>query len=359
MKLMFLAMMTAYVGGNIYIFVRTLQQIAGAPTWLRVLFGVLYWAVAVSLFVAMGARNAHLPAAINRTLFSVGSVWLLFTLYMVIALLLTDLAHWAIPSFRGGFWVALAAVGAVLAYGYWNYRHPRVVELELAIDRPIKGGQMKIVAVSDVHLGEGTGRKALRRYVELINTQQPDAVLVAGDLIDNSVVPVERDAMCEELTQIDAPIYMAAGNHEYISGIERVENYLSTTPVRLLRDSVAVLPNGVQLICRDDRSNRHREPLSSLVAKVDDTRPIVVLDHQPYHLAKVDSLGIDLQISGHTHRGQVWPLNLLVDRMYEQSYGYRRWSRAHIYVSSGLSLWGPPFRIGTQSEIVVIRLKNE
>ncbi len=359
MKWIFLTMMVAYVGGNIYIFVRALQQMAGAPTWLRVLFGVLFWTVAVAMFVAMGARNTNLPAALSRTLFGVGSIWLLVTFYMVIALLLTDLAHWAIPSFRGGFWVALAMVSAVLTFGYWNYRHPRVVELDLTIDRPIEGGEMRIVAVSDVHLGEGTGRKALSRYVDMIKAQQPDAVLIAGDLIDNSVVPVERDAMCDELARIDAPIYMAAGNHEYISGIDRVENYLSTTPVQLLRDSMAVLPHGVQVICRDDRLNRHRQPLSALVAKSDTARPIVVLDHQPYHLEEADTLGIDLQISGHTHRGQVWPLNLLVDRMYEQSYGYRRWSRAHIYVSSGLSLWGPPFRIGTQSEIVVIRLKNE
>ena len=359
MKWMFLAMMIAYLGGNAYIFVRALQQMSGAPMWVRVLFGAIYWLAAVSLFVAMGLRHSTLPATVSRTLFSVGSVWLVFTLYMVIALIVCDLAHWAAPSLRGGFWIALGVVGAVLAYGYWNYRHPRVVELDLTIDRPIEGGEMRIVAVSDVHLGEGTGRKALSRYVELINAQKPDAVLIAGDLIDNSVVPVERDSMCEEFAAVDAPIYMVAGNHEYISGLERVEKLLEPTPVHLLRDTIVTLPNGVQLIGRDDRSNRRRESLAALIAQADPMRPIVVLDHQPYHLAEADSLGIDLQISGHTHRGQVWPLNLLVDRMYEQSYGYRRWSQAHIYVSSGLSLWGPPFRIGTQSEIAVIRLRNE
>lgn len=359
MKWLFLAMMVAYLGGNAYIFVRALQQISCAPTWVRVLFGVIYWLAVVSLFVAMGLRHSALPAAASRTMFNIGSVWLVFTLYMVIALIVCDLAHWAVPSFRGGFWVALGVVGAVLAYGYWNYRHPRVVELEMAIDRPIEGGSMRIVAVSDVHLGEGTGRKALNHYVKMINAQKPDVVLIAGDLIDNSVVPVARDSMCEEFEAIEAPIYMVAGNHEYISGLEQVEKLLAPTPIHLLRDSIVTLSNGVQLIGRDDRSNRRREPLSALIAKTDTTRPIIVLDHQPYRLAEADALGIDLQISGHTHRGQVWPLNRLVDRMYEQSYGYRRWSQAHIYVSSGLSLWGPPFRIGTQSEIVVIRLKNE
>lgn len=353
--------MVAYLGGNGYVFVRALQQMSGAPLVVRVLFGVLFWSAALALFVAIGLRNVALPALFSRAMFSVGSVWLVFVLYMVIALIVCDLAHWAMPSFKSGFWVALAAVGAILAYGYWNYRHPRVVKLEAVIDRPIEGGAMRIVAVSDIHLGEGTGRDALHRYVEMINAQQPDVVLIAGDLIDNSVAPVARDSMCEEFDAVKAPmgIYFSAGNHEYISGLQKVEELLRDTPIRLLRDSVAVLPNGVQLIGRDDRSNRHRESLSALVAKADAASPIIVLDHQPYNLAEVERLAIDLQISGHTHRGQVWPLNWLTDRMYAQSYGYRRWSNTHIYVSSGLSLWGPPFRIGTQSELVVIELKNE
>lgn len=359
MKMMFLAIIVAYAGGNIYIFCRALQQMANIPIWGRVLFGVLFWVVVVSLFVAMGLRNSAIPAAISRTMFNIGSIWLLFTLYMVIALIITDLVHLAVPSFRGGFWIALVAVGALLGYGHWRYLHPRVVELDLTIERPIEGGEMKIVAVSDVHLGEGTGRAKLRRYVDMINAQQPDVVLIAGDLIDNSVVPVVRDKMLDEMDRIDVPIYLALGNHEYISDLAKVEALLSNSSVRLLRDSIATLPNGVQLVGRDDRSNRHRKPLSALIEKTDTSRPIVVIDHQPYHLNEADSLGIDLQFSGHTHRGQVWPLNWLTDRIYEQSYGYRRWSHAHIYVSSGLSLWGPPFRIGTQSEIVVIRLKND
>lgn len=361
MNIFFLGLMAAYVGGNSYIFVRALQQMSGAPMAVRVLFGVLYWVVAMALFASFALRDLSVPASVGRVLFTIGSVWLVFTLYMVIALIVTDLAHWLWPSFKCGFWIALAVVGVVLACGYWNYRHPREVKLEAVIDRPIEGGTMRIVAVSDIHLGEGTGRDALHRYVEMINAQQPDVVLIAGDLIDNSVAPVARDSMCEEFDAVKAPmgIYFSAGNHEYISGLQKVEELLRDTPIQLLRDSVAVLPNGVQVIGRDDRSNRHRESLSALVAKADAASPIIVLDHQPYNLDESEKLGIDLQISGHTHRGQVWPLNWLTDKMYAQSYGYRRWSNTHIYVSSGLSLWGPPFRIGTQSELVVIELKNE
>jgi predicted MPP superfamily phosphohydrolase len=165
--------------------------------------------------------------------------------------------------------------------------------------------------------------------------------------------------MAEELNQLKAPmgIYLAPGNHEYISGMEACEQFLKGTPIRLLRDSIVTLPNGLQLIGRDDRSNRRRLPIAELMKQADSTKPTLLIDHQPYEVAKKDSLGIDIQFSGHTHRGQVWPLSLLVDNMYEQSHGYRRWTNTHVYVSSGLSLWGPPFRIGTNSDMLVMMVK--
>ena len=225
-------------------------------------------------------------------------------------------------------------------------------------------------------------------------------------------------------------IYMTPGNHEYISGIAECKELLAQTKVQLLQDSIVTIPlnetsnrtsetssgtndtatqtcetssgtnaaNGktyLQIIGRDDRSNRNRKTLEELLelagknrdntfetsttsstsmqissdttpntahrttpaCAVKNTSYTIVLDHQPYNLAQTDSLGIDIQISGHTHRGQIWPLNLLTDKLYEQSYGYRKWSHSHIYVSSGLSLWGPPFRIGTRSEIGVVKVR--
>ena len=153
-------------------------------------------------------------------------------------------------------------------------------------------------------------------------------------------------------------IYMVPGNHEYISGIEACESFVSGTRITLLRDSMAVLPGGLQLVGRDDRSNRNRLPLDTLLAGADMTRPVFVLDHQPYDLAQSDSLGVDIQVSGHTHRGQIWPLNWLTDALYEQSHGSRKWPHSHIFVSSGLSLWGPPFRIGTRSDMAVLHISG-
>ena len=193
----------------------------------------------------------------------------------------------------------------------------------------------------------------------MINAQEPDLIIIGGDLIDNSLLPLYQQKMVEELSQLKATmgIYMAPGNHEYISGMEACERFLKDTPIQLLRDSIVTLPNGLQIIGRDDRSNRHRLPITQLMKQADTTKPVLLLDHQPYEVAKKDSLDIDIQFSGHTHRGQVWPMSLLVDNMYEQSHGYRKWKHSHVYVSSGLSLWGPPFRIGTDSDMGVLTIR--
>lgn len=358
MRLLFLIFMAAYVGGNVYVFVRLLQVMAGCSPWLKVLCGLLFWVVALAMVIAMMVRGVGLPDGVMKSLYFVGSVWMVFTLYMVPALLLLDLARVAGMPLRNGVLIAAVAVVCLLAYGYWNYRNPRVEHVDIELDKALDR-DLTIVAVSDVHLGDGTGKRALRRYVEKINAENPDLIVVGGDLIDNSIVPVLRQGMAEELRRLKAPmgVYMVLGNHEYISGVEEVISFLDTTPITLLRDSVVTLPCGLQIVGRDDVSNRRREPLASLMARCDAAKPIMVVDHQPYKLAAADSLGVDLQFSGHTHHGQVWPVSLLTDMMFEQSHGYRKWSHSHIFVSSGLSLWGPPFRIGTQSDMAVFHLK--
>ncbi len=347
------------VGANVYIYVRLFQSLPPVGTGVRVAVGIGLFLLSLIFVASMLLRHSELPAWLSQGMFRFGAVWLLFLLYMIPALALTDLAGLAFPAFRHGFWMAVLIDAAVLTYGNWNYRHPRVETVRLALPHTEAGMPRRIVAVSDVHLGEGTGRKQLERYVDMINAQQPDVILIAGDLIDNSVRPLWRDGMAEELQRLRAPmgIFMAPGNHEYISGIEAVSEFLKQTPVTLLRDSVVQLPGNLTLIGRDDRMNRRRAGLDSLVKKAPNDSPIIVLDHQPYHIQRADSLGVDLLFCGHTHRGQVWPINWVTDAMYEQSHGYRRWPRAHVYVSQGLSLWGPPFRIGSFGEIVIFELE--
>ena len=360
MKMFFLIIMGAYLGGNIYIYIRMMQTLSGVALPLRILLSFLFWAMALMLFVSMLMRDIQIPTTIAKAMFNLGSIWMVFTLYMVLALIVFACAKIFMPELRWGFLYALGLTTALLIYGYYNYRHPNIEQIDITLDKPFSGKEIRIATISDVHLGNGTDKLALQRYVDIINAQNPDLILISGDLIDNSITPVRQQRMEEELRELKAPmgIYMAAGNHEYISQIGQVEKFLQETPITLLRDSVVTLPCGIQIVGCDDRHNHRRESLGELLERVDSNKPIVVLDHQPYNLAEVDAAEVDIQLSGHTHRGQVWPLSLLTDYIYEQSHGYRKWQNTHIYVSSGLSLWGPPFRIGTNSELAIITVKS-
>jgi len=279
---------------------------------------------------------------------------------MTLLLLATDILRLFRFRWKNSFWVVFGLTWILLAYGHFHYRHPITKEIDITINKPLITGQktLKIVAFSDVHLGLGTAKAALSRYVKLINSQQPDLILIGGDLIDNSLVPVKEQKMEEELSRLKAPlgIYMAPGNHDYFGGIDQTQKFLLSTPIILLRDSLILLDNGLQIAGREDRRARSRLPLSEWTKTIDPSKPVILIDHQPYDLDETGNAGIDLQFSGHTHNGQTWPFNLIARRMFELSYGYEKRGDSQIYVSSGLSLWGPPFRIGTDSEIVVFNI---
>ena len=360
MPTFFIILIFTYLGGNAYIFYRGLQTLSGFPYGIKILLTVLFWLAALSRPHTLCGISKTVSSHCDLASFRKRTGWLIFTLYMVLFLLFFDLLKLCSISFNQSFMTSLLATFVLLGYGYYNYRHPKINTVNITLTKPLTDNRrpIKIVAVSDIHLGNGTGKTSLKQYVKMINGQNPDLILIGGDLIDNSVIPLYAENMAEELTELKAPlgIYMVPGNHEYISGIDKSIQFIQNTPIQLLRDSVVTLPCGIQLIGRDDRSNARRLPLQKLMARIDKSKPVILLDHQPYQLAESQAAGIDLQFSGHTHHGQVWPMNWVTDHLYEQSHGYRQWENSHIYVSSGLSLWGPPFRIGTESEMVVLQL---
>ena len=360
MPTFFLILGSVYLAGNAYIFIRGAQALTAQPFGVKMLLTLLFWGGALSLFGSLLTRNLKMPPYIAHTMHEVGTGWLIFTLYMVLFLIVFDLLKLFNIPFKYGFYLSFFLTLSLLGYGYYNYQNPRTEVINIVINKQESSNQqpVKIVAVSDIHLGYGTDKAELKQYVRMINEQNPDLILIGGDLIDNSVVPLYAENMKKELDELKAPlgIYMVPGNHEYISGIGESIRFIKDTPIRLLQDSVVTLPNGIQLVGRDDRSNRSRRSLEELIANIDTAKPVILLDHQPYNLVETQASGIDLQFSGHTHRGQVWPVSLLTDHIFDQSHGYRQWGNSHVYVSSGLSLWGPPFRIGTNSEMVVFLL---
>jgi len=361
MPLFIILVLAGYLLGNVYIFVKGLHALSHLPLWLRGVYCGAFWLCASLLFLAFIFRNANqhtFPS--GSVMFRIGAGWLVFVLYMLVFLACTDLVRLFNRDFTCGFYIALGLTVILLVYGYINYQHTGKQVINIVLNKPLKDGKsMKIVGVSDLHLGLGTDMRLLHRNIDLINAEKPDAILIAGDLFDNSVAPAIAKHMDEELNRLEAPTYFAFGNHDYMSGTANCAEFIrQRTHITLLRDSLVTLPDGLQILGRDDRRNRYRLNPDELRRFINPRLPLVIIDHQPAALHEAQQLGANLQFSGHTHHGQVIPLNWLTDRMFELSYGFLQRGTVNYFVSSGLSLWGPPFRIGTECEYVVFNLSS-
>lgn len=352
-------MAVVYVLANVFVYWKCNSAISAAPLWAKVAVGVVYWVAALSFVAYMYASgNRVLPPRVGHAFYWFSTSWLVFTLYAVLFLLLFMVVGLCGLQVKGQFVWAAGLSLLVMAWGFANFATPDVRRMTLDVSKPAAARSLRVVAVSDVHLGYGVTRERLERFVGMINTERPDVVLIAGDLIDMAVAPLFEEKMYEPLRDIRAPqgIYMVPGNHEYISGIGESVRFVGMTPIVLLRDSVATLPCGIQVVGRDDNYNRGRKPLAELMHGVDGGKPVFVLDHQPNdsEIEAAVSCGADFVLCGHTHKGQVWPMNHLVSALYKHAYGYTKEGGTHVYVSSGLGLWGPPYRIGSDSEMAVI-----
>lgn len=262
-------------------------------------------------------------------------------------------------------------VATVCIHGFWKFENPQVTYLVWSQESGnvfcVPDGEnlklepkMRIVATADWHLGTRINRERAEKFVELVNAQNPDLVLIAGDMIDGEIAPVEAEQTDEVLRKINAPlgVFATLGNHEYFGSLPRIKAFLRRANVRLLRDKSIFVGNdeaSLMLVGRDDFTNRFRKSLSSLLAeKNQSSAPVFVLDHQPVGASDAVAENADFFFCGHTHSGQLWPATCLVKLFHRYTAGLYREGETSIYVTSGLGLWHIPYRIGCDSELVVI-----
>jgi len=338
---------------------------------------LMYWlgyTVLAATFFAGRIVQAKMPGPFSNWLALVGSYWLGVLYYAFFILLVIDLIRllnryfkflpsgsWANPAVIG--WGVILLVAAIVIYGSWNALNPRINRYELTI--PKQAGSIKqlhAVMVSDIHLGHIVDNSRLQHMVQQINALQPDIIMLAGDIIDGDVEPFFSQNMPATLSQLRAPlgIYAILGNHEYYGGKSDVfVEALIKANIRVLRDEVVRVADSFYVAGRNDRSlelrsPKGRRPLNKLLANIDHNLPIILLDHQPYNLGDSQKLGVDLQLSGHTHHGQMFPNNFITGYIFEQDWGYLRKGNTHVIVSCGYGTWGPPLRTGNHPEIVDI-----
>jgi predicted MPP superfamily phosphohydrolase len=261
--------------------------------------------------------------------------------------------------------------------GAWNANTPVVIERYVTwgnnIGGAYYGSPLKIAALSDIHLGQFTGPKYLKKIVSMTNSHDPDIVLILGDTIDDENFfkdPVRSQEAAELLSSFQSRLgtWAVMGNHDYFAGEDEFVDFLSGTNVNLLKDEAAFPGGELILAGRDDRTvmryGRERRSIDDIVNNItpwisaETQIPLIVMDHQPSDLEESEKSGVTLQISGHTHRGQLFPFNFLVSRMYERHYGLYKKVGTNYYISSGVGTWGPPVRTIGRPEIVILNLIN-
>ncbi len=363
---------------NFYLGRRGAQALAASPT-ARTIFLAVF--IALVLAYPLGRVLMAFAKNVPSTIFiKAGSFHMVVMLYGFISVVLIDLVRLAnafVPFLPRSFsarpgttglvlFLAVAGVTALtIVGGALNAVRPRTVELDLSV--PKKTGTtdgLTIVLASDLHLGTLVGRSRLEKTVDRINALGPDIVLMPGDIVDESVTEKIEAEFSAVMRRIRAPlgVFAVPGNHEFYSGLERNLACLRACGIRVLEDEAVRVADSFILVGRRDPSSlaiqEKRRTIRDILAQYgfDASLPVILLDHQPARLDEAVQAGIDLQLSGHTHAGQLFPLDIINKKVWELNWGYLRKGATQFYVTSGVGTWGPPVRTGSRPEIVRIRL---
>lgn len=373
MKVFLFQALIVHLVFNVYVFMRGWQILPKSKAY-RVPYASLF-IIELVLYLIGLIFNVKLPTLVLKPILLIGTSWMLFIGYTATLLLMYDfiklLGRW-IDSIRKlnlqrtslkrvYIIIALVIVISSMAYGNYRFWHPVVTEMNLNIDKKVEGlKSLKVVMVADIHAGHLIDKKVLRMYVDKIMEQKPDVILLVGDIIDYDLPPLVDQKMDEEFRRLQAPygVYVTTGNHEYrLNGDEKIAWLASKTGMTMLRDTAINIADKFQIVGREDDHAKHRKSLSDLMEHVDRQLPVIVMNHEPKMLSEESTEQVDLAVYGHTHNGQLFPNNLLMSLIYEVGHGYKKKDNTHVYVTSGLGLAGPQYRIGTISEIVVFNLK--
>jgi uncharacterized protein len=363
---------------NLYIFFRT-KGVFPENTSAWWITTILFWLLAFAYVIGRFTERSG-SEAIAEGFIKAGSFWLGAMVYLTLLFLVADILrglnsiihfsdyfrfNWLDSKGKVAILLVYGLTSVILLIGFINTRFPVVKKVLISFEKKVPEGSLKVVLASDLHLGMMNSTNSLKKMVSLINNQQADLILLGGDVFDEDLGPVIRNNLGDLLKNLKAKhgVYAVLGNHEFYGNATEAEKYLKDHNIIVLRDSLVVLDNGITIIGREDLTaesmyGRKRKSISQLLDGVNISNPLLMLDHQPYHVAEVAESPVDLQVSGHTHNGQMWPFNYITSAIFDISEGYRKINGTHFYVSSGYGTWGPPIRTNSRSEIIVLEISG-
>lgn len=272
-------------------------------------------------------------------------------------------------------------VGAFSTYGVIHAKKIVVNSYQVQIDKKVdKFSNLKVALVSDLHFGYNSSLSHVKKMVKLINESDPDVVVIAGDIFDNSYEAIyEPDKIIQEIKKIKTKygVYAVYGNHDIDEKIlagftfswkknknlndPRMTSFLEKANVKLLRDESLLIDDSFYLVGRIDYHKygmkvEKRKTIEELVSSFDKSKPIILIDHEPYELEKIAKVGVDLDLSGHTHNGQMFPSNVFIKFIWKNPHGLLKVDNMYSAVTSGVGVYGPNMRVGTTAEVMVLDL---
>ena len=320
-----------------------------------------------TIFIASSILAHWSDNFVSRAVYFCSGLWLGVGLTLVLTLALAwgtwgavkFFTHSPSPAIFG--WASVALAGGYSVYGLWNAYHPRVLRLTVRIKNlPPAWRGRKVVQLTDVHLGYVLRAGFVARLVTMTNAEKPDLVAITGDLFDGGDGRLKE--LVAPLNALRAPlgVYFVTGNHETYLGVERAYDALRTTQVQILADQRIEI-DGLQLIGISYPERGHSLDMRQAVEGIlgfDPDLPSILLYHSPTHIPQAKEAGINVQLSGHAHHGQIFPIQFISRLVYGKYYhGLHVEGDYTLYASSGAGTWGPTMRTGNHPEIALIRLE--
>lgn len=282
-----------------------------------------------------------------------------YLLYLFFLVLLVDIGQLIFRYSRQNHHLALIVFTLpfmAVIFGAWKYNHIKVNHYDIEIPKKESTFKtLRIVFASDFHLRGKSELNALSKFVKMTNELKADLVLLPGDILEGDHHDAERPLLEEELKKLQSTsgVYAVLGNHESY-GKDIVDDFFEKAHVKLLRDHYITIPQAFTIAGRDDLRFKSRKEFESFHKQLPLNLPIILMDHRPNDFQKVKNDDIAIQVSGHTHNGQIFPFNYITHAMYDLSWGHKQEGSTHFFVTSGLRGWGPQVRTTGDAEIIVI-----
>lgn len=362
----------AYTIPNIYVFFRIMFLFIGKG--YRLLYTAIYLLLAAVYPVAR--YLSHLgPDSLMQMLSTVADYLLPFYLYLFLSILLFDLfllfnllfrmvSKEVRKSFTFRFYALFSIIMlslAIVVGGIINLNTIRTSRYQITV--PKKNSRLntlRVAFVADFHIQQNSSVKYVEQFVRKVNALKPDIVLYGGDIVEGRDENRVPEAILAALRKVHAKYgtFGVPGNHESY-GSRGDGKFYEKTNITLLLDTIVNIDNFFYLAGRHDERFRQRKSENEIFKNSPAGMPIILLDHRPTRLQEISQTPVNVQFSGHTHNGQLFPINFIIQRMYELSWGYKKIRNTHFFVTSGLRLWGPPVKTAGKSEIMLVDINFE